>query len=167
MAPGRDGQPPSNEKKDKFDEIWSSISDSAGDFTRSLVGLPMFMNRSSPFSMDNTDLPTVFAEPSFFSPSFRLFHLNKDVGFPQCVRNLQTRPLSVFDFFSSSWTGVDPRIGPGLAIRWPLRDVDGYGMWPFQYDISLRGNWTLASVPTTGMLFVRGQCTLPSIILLT
>jgi hypothetical protein len=94
-----DGRRRPSSECDILDEIWNSITDTASDLTRSLVGLPMFY-RYQP--VDKTDVLAVFAEPGILSPGIITFSLDRDIGRFMGPFRFDSRPVSVFDIFSYS-----------------------------------------------------------------
>jgi hypothetical protein len=105
-----DGSRRPSSECDIFDEIWHSITDTASDLTRSLVGLPMFY-RYQP--LDKSDVLTVFAEPGILSPGIITFSLDRDIGHFMGPYRIESRPVSVFDIFSQ---GFRPRYPTGMMF---------------------------------------------------
>jgi hypothetical protein len=140
MASDRGGDALTNDKKVSDDDPWAPI-DSAARYARSLVGLPMMPRHFQMQPPSPTAKPGyAFLEPVFFASDFVLFHLQRDPEvFPEVA--IKTRPLSVFDFFASRWSGVDPRFGRGIGIFWPPKGVDISSPWPLQPETMLRGPW--------------------------
>lgn len=103
--------PPSKDP-DLFDDLWSSLTDSATDFTRSLVGLPMFYR---PHNDDHPDAITVFAEPSILHPKIITFHLDKDIDSIAGPFRIVSRPITAFDVFSQVWK-PDSLSGSGMMF---------------------------------------------------
>ena len=100
-------RPPSS-NADLFDEMWSSMMDTATELTRSLVGLPMFYRHA-----DQNAVQTIFAEPGILSPQIITFHLDRDVDSIVGPFRFETRPVSVFDVFSQGW---GPTRGTGMMF---------------------------------------------------
>jgi hypothetical protein len=74
-----------------LDEMWSCLTNTATDFTRSLVGLPMF------YRHDTRAVKSIFAEPGVLSPEIITFHLDHDLNSIVGPFRFETRPVSVFD----------------------------------------------------------------------
>jgi hypothetical protein len=136
MASDRGGDALSNDKKVSDDHPFAALR-----YASSLVGppqMPRHFQMQPPFPAAKSVCG--FLEPVFFASNFVLFHAQRDPEvFPAVA--MKTRPLSVFDFFASRWSGVDPRFGPGVAIFWPPKGVDISSPWPLQPETMLRGPW--------------------------
>jgi hypothetical protein len=122
-------RPPAGDT-DLFDELWTSLTDTASEFTRSLVGLPMFYRTlQNPYAADDDDknVVTVFAEPGILSPKIITFDLDKDVvGFYTPFRFV-SRPVTVFDVFTQAWrnnltTGRENGSGMMFLFGTPLEN---------------------------------------------
>jgi hypothetical protein len=121
--------PPSNDT-DLFDDLWNSITDTASEFTRSLVGLPMFYRHTdSPTLTDRTEVISVFAEPGILSPQIITFHLDRDVAGVLCPFRFVSRPVTVFDVFSQGWRNEESRFGAGMMFLFgdPLENARWLG----------------------------------------
>jgi len=110
-------RPSSSDDTDLFDDLWNSIADTASEFTRSLVGLPMFYRRT----LQNRAPPdegviTIFAEPGILTPEIITFHLDKDVaGFYTPFRFI-SRPVTVFDVFTQGWRNQEGKCEAGMMF---------------------------------------------------
>jgi hypothetical protein len=102
---------------DIFDDLWSSITDTATELTRSLVGLPMLYRRIP----DDPVIP-VFAEPGILTPSIITFHLDRDVvGFFAPFRFV-SRPVTVFDVFTQGKIGGGSETGMMFLFGTPAEN---------------------------------------------
>lgn len=107
---------PSNDT-DIFDDIWSSITDTASEFTRSLVGLPMFYRHTeNPIITNRADVLTVFAEPGILSPKVITFHLDRDASGIMGPFRFISRPVTVFDIISQGWWNDECGFGSGMMF---------------------------------------------------
>jgi hypothetical protein len=118
MCPGNRRSSPPSTDTDIFDDLWASITDTASELTRSLVGLPMFYRHTSepPTITSLSDVVSVFAEPGILSPKIITFHLDKDVSGIISPFRLISRPVTVFDIFSQTWRNDEPRYGSGMMF---------------------------------------------------
>jgi hypothetical protein len=104
---------------DLFDDLWSSITDTATELTRSLVGLPMLYRRTH--TPDDPVIP-VFAEPGILTPSIITFHLDRDVvGFFAPFRFV-SRPVTVFDVFTQGQIGAGSETGMMFLFGTPAEN---------------------------------------------
>lgn len=143
---------PSNDT-DIFDDFWTSITDATSEFTRSLVGLPMFYRHTENPTL--LDILPVFAEPGILSPKCITFHLDKDVAAVMGPFRFVSRPVTVFDIFSQGWRNEEGRrFGSGMMFlfgspvenaRWlgapGLRGFHGdfiFRPWNFDRDYWIR-----------------------------
>src|SRR5579871_613014 len=97
---------------DIFDEIWTSVLNTATDLTRSLVGLPMFYRHGPHDSLrylTDKDGILVFAEPYILSPRCISFDLDRDIGGIIGPFRIETRPVRVFDLFWQPLRGAEKR----------------------------------------------------------
>jgi hypothetical protein len=118
MSPNN-SRPPQSNDTDIFDDLWTSITDTASEFTRSLVGLPMFYRHTEPPTfIDRTDVLSVFAEPGILSSKVITFHLDRDVAGVMGPFRFVSRPVSVFDVFSQGvWRWTDEaKYGSGMMF---------------------------------------------------
>jgi len=111
-------RPPSKDETDIFDDLWNSITDTATEFTRSLVGLPMFYRHTEepPTLMAHVNALSVFAEPGILHPNIITFHLDKDVAGIVGPFRFVSRPVSVFDIVAQGWRNDQARYGPGMMF---------------------------------------------------
>jgi hypothetical protein len=110
---------PASTDSDLFDDLWSSITDTATELTRSLVGLPMIYRRT--YSPDDPVIP-VFAEPGILTPSIITFHLDRDVvGFFAPFRFV-SRPVTVFDVFTQGKIGEGSETGMMFLFGTPAEN---------------------------------------------
>lgn len=107
--------PPSNDA-DLFDDLWASITDTASEFTRSLVGLPMFYHHTESPALTDRDVLSVFAEPGILSPQIITFNLDRDVAGVFCPFGFVSRPVTVFDVFAQGWNNDERRVGAGMMF---------------------------------------------------
>jgi hypothetical protein len=114
-------RPPPPQNNDILDEIWTCLTNTATDFTRSLVGLPMF------YRHDPQAVKSIFAEPGILSPEIITFHLDHDIDNIIGPFRFETRPVSVFDIVYQ-------------GIMNPTRS--GTGMM-FSFHTSMENTWFL------------------------
>jgi len=122
---------------DKFDEIWSSILDTATDLTRSIVGLPMFYrHHHHPRHSDTQGVLVVYAEPGILTPNCITYHLDRDIAGINGPFRFESRPVTVFDVFTQRWRVTeDQRNGPGMMFLFgsPFENGRGIGASMFKY----------------------------------
>jgi hypothetical protein len=113
-------RPPPKDETDIFDDLWNSITDTASEFTRSLVGLPMFYRHTDepPLLTARADVLSIFAEPGMLSPKIITFHLDRDVAGIVGPFRFISRPITVFDIISQGWMNEEatPRGGSGMMF---------------------------------------------------
>jgi len=131
-------RPSDSKETDIFDDLWSSLTDSATELTRSLVGLPMFYRRHRGQTDHQDDAITIFAEPGILSPKIITFHLDKDVDGLVGPFRFVTRPVSVFDVFSQDWNYRDGRCGSGIMFLFgsPVENA----RWLVSPELKFTGN---------------------------
>ena len=118
MCSGNNRRPPPKDETDIFDDLWNSITDTASEFTRSLVGLPMFYRHTDepPTLMARADVLSVFAEPGILHPKIITFHLDRDVAGIVGPFRFVSRPVSVFDIVAQNWWSDQVCYGPGMMF---------------------------------------------------
>jgi hypothetical protein len=110
-------RPQTSNDTDIFDDLWASITDTASELTRSLVGLPMFYRHTEdPLLTNRPGVLSVFAEPGILSPKVISFHLDRDVAGIVGPFRFVSRPVTVFDVFSQGWWNEECGFGSGMMF---------------------------------------------------